>query len=732
VRKIIALITLYSFAIQAATITDDKLTVGKKASASAKEIVFDTNDGTANKKLSVDKITKKLSATSDEVIVGDGTATDKALTFNRGGSNASIKWDEATAKLKFANDGASFKDLGSGSGGGSSTGVNVLTNASFEDAVGGVISDWTNTGGTLTQQTYTNGVEGDLKYFQFVASGAGQYFEMVKTVPTNFSAGCQVDFKKLNIATDDLFKVEALDVSNNVLASGNVKVSSWVKFPTLSFACPSAGSTFKIRVTSLAAGTLQGDTAYLGSNQNVIQSIYTEDYDWTTVTVTGTWTTNTTYLAKEKRIGDTAYYKISVNTSGAPNATQLFVNLPSGRVIDTAKIPNAVNSLGATDVYKSGSGWNPAGIITYNSTTQLRPYYGIGVGGVTGPLTLGNITQSTPFVFAAGDSVQLNFSVPIVGWSNTINKTQAISNDQSSWFIDANIGGANPSLGTAAQPSYVEIQNSSLDLVINTTKGSASAEIACASGTASSGLNCGGSAESIGIAFIPTTIGPAEACFEFSHLADTLSGGTISSIFQVVETTNTSQAIVNEGGERIHSGISTASSAASSYYPHKVCGTFNFSDLSKKTIRLEYEQAVAGSLNASQLIADRGANTGQRDIHVTVRPLLSAYNRPILTGDQVTTPNISKPKICSFQVNTGNSITKNYGGCAASSTGTTANTVLFTTSYWSAEPNCTCTVVAGGTGGCAVAGQSASSYIFYKTYAGALTDVPVEVFCHGY
>ena len=66
----------------------------------------------------MDKITKKLSATSDEVIVGDGTQSDKALTFNRGGSNAQVKWNELTDKLQFSNDGTTFKDLGTGGGGG--------------------------------------------------------------------------------------------------------------------------------------------------------------------------------------------------------------------------------------------------------------------------------------------------------------------------------------------------------------------------------------------------------------------------------------------------------------------------------------------------------------------------------------------------------------------------------------------------------------------------------------
>lgn len=687
-RKLISLITLLSFSVQAATITDDKLTVGKKASASAKEIVFDTNDGAANKKLSVDKVTKKLSITSDETIVGDGTQSDKALTFNRGGSNAQVKWNELTDKLQFSNDGTTFKDLGTGGGGGGSTGVNVLTNDSFEDAVGGVLTDWSNTGGTLTQQTYTNSVEGDAKYFQFVATGAGQYFEMVKTVPTNFNGqGCQVDFNKLNIATADLFKVEALDGSNNVLASANVGVSSWQKFPTLSFACPSAGSTFKIRVTSLAAGTLQGDKAYLGSNQNIVnltQSKLFATSSWAATagclwsTVSASWTdpaanascnnpvvsgNATVPVTKVPRINLTNapagdYYFVATGMFWKGSAGQSTFRFSDGVVHSN---PNSMGVSGSVSQIGSVVGWLPK--TSFSATWEVKMQLAT---------TSGATTQIENDTAANFEDFQIQVYYFPAGQETAVNP------DQASWFIDANIGGATITMNSTVA-SYSGISNAGLDLVVNSNKGSANAEIACISGTASVGSTCNtpAVAESLGIAFLPPSSGVYEVCAAFPSTTQT-TGGHVA--YQLVETSNTAETILQEGGQRI-SNYSSSSDVASTHF---TCGTFKFSDTSKKTIRLMFEKP---NTTIVAIPIDRDSSLGQRDMKWTVRPLLSAYNRPILTGDQVTTKGAVNPKIASFDVSS-SVITNNESGVVTSCTTADPIVCTFNSSFWATTPKC--------------------------------------------
>lgn len=178
------------------------------------------------------------------------------------------------------------------------------------------------------------------------------------------------------------------------------------------------------------------------------------------------------------------------------------------------------------------------------------------------------------------------------------------------WFIDANIGGALVSLGNSSVASYTEITNASLDMVINSAKGSAPAEIACINGTASTGLTCSGVNESIGIAFIPPRTGRFRACATVSH--QTANNGIT---FQLIETTNTSSAIVAEGGERVNLYSTVTTSV-----PTKICGRFTFNDTNKKTIRLMFEQFGGGTI--SQVLADRAVAEGQRDVNFTVEPIV--------------------------------------------------------------------------------------------------------------
>lgn len=190
------------------------------------------------------------------------------------------------------------------------------------------------------------------------------------------------------------------------------------------------------------------------------------------------------------------------------------------------------------------------------------------------------------------------------------------------WHIDANIGGANPSLGTSALTSYTEVADGGLDLVINTSKDSALAEIPCSSGTSSTGYTCSGVFEHVGIAFIPHGTGIYEACFTVAPVV----GGTggVTTVWQVIETPNSSTSILQEGGDRVNKtyiiGAQDTSPSSS------VCGTFSFSDTSKKTLRLMREQVTVGSPSFHNLYADRYNSLGQRDIHVTVRPLTRLGN----------------------------------------------------------------------------------------------------------
>lgn len=784
-RSVLSIILIYSLAITSvfaqSVNPNDTLKIGNKSSSSDKGITFDTNDGVNNKKLLVEKISKKLKWDGNSVQIGDGSSSsDKEIVI--AGALKSLKYNGTTGEfefnddlklsgelksdilraintevsvksllraeqgikvgtgsneirvnagnLEFSNDGVLYKKFGTGTGG-SSTGISILENASFED---GITTGWTSSGGTFSQETYTNAVEGSTKYARFIASGAGQYFETtLKAIPDNFSGGCQADFKKVNVSGDDLFKVEVLDSSANVLTFGNVKKSSWVKFPAINFSCPTAGSTVKLRVTSLAAGTIEVDDAYLGSNQNLVgvnvQEQMVELSDSTGFGSTETTTRRFTNLQKQ-------------------NGQGLFTTNFASQGVNGLQITMAKDAIVEGEYCDQGNTQGQMGVtVNVNGATNINS--GITyASGLRAKITPATDYACAPFTFKAltGEVIRFQVGAPANFVASTINAkvsfkattpvdSIAVNPEQSSWFIDANIGGTNGNLGTGNVSSYTEIASTSYDLVVN--QGSSLVEIACASGTASSGLTCGAATESTGIAFFPPWTGDFEACADFSHYSDLGSNTNAQSVFQLIETANTNATIITEGKEKKTSGGLTGAALAGTVSSHKLCGKFTFSDVSKKTIRLMYEQLVtSGTLASSIILADRNASLGQREIRFTVRPLLSAFNRPILTGDQVTTPGVTNPKTYSFRVDSAGGVLNDYGDLVnGNCTSANPHVCTLNSGKFTVTPNCSGNTVSTASAG-VVAINPSSSSIEIQARDGAFNPnngiYSKQIICHGY
>ena len=140
--------------------------------------------------------------------------------------------------------------------------------------------------------------------------------------------------------------------------------------------------------------------------------------DWESCTVDGSWVSNTTYSCLVKREGDYKTYKVKVATSGLPTATSLTVNLPTGDVIDTAKLNDTTVSIGflgagiITDI--SGSAYRAN--VFYNSTTaiEIRPLI-LGPNNYT--VRSGSVSNTVPMTWTVDDFLDVTFSVPIVGLS---------------------------------------------------------------------------------------------------------------------------------------------------------------------------------------------------------------------------------------------------------------------------------------------------------------------------
>lgn len=568
----------------------------------------------------------------DLVSIGKpSSSANKRIKFK--GTNQELRANTTTNKIEYTNDGTNYKPIGSGSGSGGSSGVNLLPNDSLED---GIVTGWTSSGGTFSSQTYSSAVEGDTKYARFVSSMAGQFVETTAVaIPTNFGAGCQADFKKVNVSTASAFKIQAMDTTGAIVyAEQVIPSSSWVKVPTISFPCPASGTLVKLRLASLLAATIDFDRGYFGSNQNLVsvsQNIIAGESYWATTSGCNL------IRATSGTLGAFS------TASSCPASTVVDQKLGTWLSVDVDKIQQTINNLPAGEykatffLNQSQSVNNGAAFTIFDGTTTCLPSGGNGSAAANAATVVSCIFKYTsagnrvfePYASNTSGNVSINNEV-----SNFVTKFQlerwassnevAVSNEQASWFIDANMGGANIGLGTAAQSSYIEVQNVNLDLVNNTSKGSASVEIACAAGTASSGPNCGAAAESVGIAFIPPSPGLFEVCASYTQ-TQTDSGDIV---YQLIETSNLNATIIQEGGMRLNN-----TAPAGVILSSLNCGTFNFADTSKRTIRLMYEKtSTTGNPN---LVADRSATSGQRDMKWTVRPLLSAFHRPVFVDPKV-------------------------------------------------------------------------------------------------
>lgn len=146
--------------------------------------------------------------------------------------------------------------------------------------------------------------------------------------------------------------------------------------------------------------------------------------DWQSYTPTGSWNTNSTYTGRFRRVGDNLEVQVGIDLTGAPNSAALTINIPTGLTIDTTKLVNSTTTIpqvGIGTVRDTGINNYPI-TVHYNSTTSVAVTAQRTVAG-TNPVNIDSgsqVTQAVPFSFNTGDQVQIDFKVPIVGWSSNV------------------------------------------------------------------------------------------------------------------------------------------------------------------------------------------------------------------------------------------------------------------------------------------------------------------------
>jgi hypothetical protein len=270
----------------------------------------------------------------------------------------------------------------------------------------------TASGGSLTRTT-TTPVFGSASCLIDASSSAQTYKFATNTLDNGLNGqNCEARFTYTGDASLYKAYVEqpaATKVSQELTLTN---AGSGARTASIFYPCGSNSNAtiLTIEATSASAAAIRVGQAYVGQATGI--GIVDPVSDWQTVTVTGSWTTNTTYAAKRRRVGDQYEYDIVVSTSGAPTATTLTVNLPTGDVIDTTKYGSSGSVFwGLVGVNDSGTTYY-TGYVGYNSTTAVLPTLEIQASSRSATAT---IAATSPFVFGAGDSVVLRFAVPIAG-----------------------------------------------------------------------------------------------------------------------------------------------------------------------------------------------------------------------------------------------------------------------------------------------------------------------------
>lgn len=478
-------------------------------------------------------------------------------------------------------------------------------------------------------------------------------------------------------------------------SSGNIrlKLTSAADEPKVTFGACIIGLAKEYNVSQVSQATLYGTLTYAAttncnwSTTSGSMASFSADSDCATPTVTGGVTAPATkipgFVMTNAPPGSYLVLASAVMYADIAATQNCFWRLTDG----TTNGP-AGNQTGGNEAGDYGALNQLSQTVTYTSSGNRNfEIQGVKIGGTsTCNINAGNTTAGSDLVFYV-------YRFP------TSSET-AYRADQSAWYVDATMDGANPSLGTSAQTSYVEITDAGLTL--KPQSGSQPVGVMCsttnaATAPSTSNTTCAAGSESVGINFTIPRAGSYEVCFQGSHYVDVDNNGQVQATFELIETPTNAQTLTLEGGTRVESGNygpSAASTRIISAFPHTNCSIFNWSSAGTKGVRLMYEQSVTATVNNNLLLADAGANNGQRNMRWTVKPVTGNMPMPLLVGG-VTSGYSGNMRIEMARINCDSSsaTTEEFGGVDwinGNPTNISAGscTISFNSNIFSARPYC--------------------------------------------
>jgi hypothetical protein len=518
---------------------------------------------------------------------------------------------------------------------------NLLPNPGYENRSAG----WTASGGaTATANVTASDGMGSLGYEWDSNSASQTLVSNAVPIPVGLQGGNCAAFISIRVPSGTATHTFTVDDGTNNIVNPVTIISSsrYVRQPALIFPCPSSGS-LRLKLTSVNANepSIYLDAAYLGRAEGAVLGSVSQATLYGTMKQAGAASCNfvqstSSGINNWVDLGTAGSCASSWTATGgvtAPAATSHVAtlnNMPPGDyyIVVTGVYYSA--SLGDS-LFRISDGTSTDGVTIISGSNQVVSH------------VVGKLSYTTPgsrtFRLQSADSHAGSAGVfnEIAGrefsWSFYRFPTaseQAVRIETINWKVDATIAGANPALSSSSVSSYTGVENGSLTLTNNSGQGNVAAQIPCSSTNAPTGTTCSVGNESVGVSFNLPAAGDVRACALFTHNLVNSGSSNATTYFQIVETANNAQTILQEGRGKVGSGNDSFS--RQQVTPYHVCGNFSFTSAGQKTLRLMYEQLVVNTPTQNIIVADAAANEGQRDIHWTVTPLNQAQPAPILIG----------------------------------------------------------------------------------------------------
>ena len=148
--------------------------------------------------------------------------------------------------------------------------------------------------------------------------------------------------------------------------------------------------------------------------------------DWTAWTPTGTYSTNTTYTGKWRRVGPDMEVQIQMDFAGSPGVDECLIDaIPSGYSVDEASL---VSKYGSTDMAMLSSNGNfkkstdgstlggPQVVTFYDGANKIKLWTLATDATTFSYYYQVSSTSNYPTSFASGDFIVVTYKIPITGW----------------------------------------------------------------------------------------------------------------------------------------------------------------------------------------------------------------------------------------------------------------------------------------------------------------------------